>query len=287
VSIWKTAEVRIELAGRWPLLRRLCPVEPEIGSLVLDARRLTFASPLDLAAIVALAHGAAAQGDRVKLITPSDRNVASYLERLDVISNLPPGADVVGAVRAGPRSNLADRLLEVAHLTPDGADRLVDRVGQMFIRQYGRLGRRYFQAIGELIDNAISHGDSSVGAFVAAQVYSGATSGWRGIEFAVCDTGVGVRAHLRRNSANKGIADDVAALETALRSGVTGTEEERGHGLNDLWRAVPEAGFARLQLRSGKGLASVIGHDGVQRPTCVRAEVDVAGTWASLRVRHY
>ncbi|WP_158641433.1 hypothetical protein [Amycolatopsis eburnea] len=279
--------MRIELAGRSPLLRRLWSIEPEAGSMVLDARRLTFASPLDLAAIVALARSAAARGDRVKLIAPRDHNVASYLERLDVISNLPPDAEVVGDLGGGPRADLADSLLEVGHLTAEHATRLVERMGRMFARHYGRLGLRYFQGVGELIDNAVSHGVSELGAFVAAQVYTGATSGRRGIEFAVCDTGVGIRAHLRRNPANHHLADDVTALKKALRPGVTGTEETRGHGLNDLWRAAPDAGFARLLLRSGEGLASVVDHGGVRRPMCVPAGGDVAGTWAWLRVRPY
>ncbi|AXB44622.1 hypothetical protein [Amycolatopsis albispora] len=279
--------MRIELAGRWPLLRRLRLVEPAAGSLILDARRLTFASPLDLAAMVALARSAEAGGDRVRLIAPRDHNVTSYLERLDVISNLPVGAEVVGALAGGPRADRADSLLEVAHLTPDDADRLLDRLGRVFTSRYGPRGRRYFAAVGELVDNAISHGRSDLGAFIAAQVYTGTTSGRPGIEFAVCDTGIGVRAHLSRNLANEVPADDVAALKTALRPGVTGTQEERGHGLNDLWRAVPETGFARLQLRSGKGLASVVGHGGTRRPRCVLDEVDVPGTWAWLRVRPY
>ncbi|MFD4197646.1 hypothetical protein [Amycolatopsis thermoflava] len=279
--------MRIELVGRRPLLRRLCFVEPEAGSLVLDARQLTFASPLDLAAMVALARAAGARGEHVQLITPRDRNVASYLERLDVISGLPPGADVVGDLPGGPRADLADRLLEVTPLRPDGANQLSERMGRMLTRHYGDLGRRYFSGVGELIDNAISHGVSSLGAFVAAQVYTGATSGRPGIEFAVCDTGVGVRAHLGHTLADDVLVDDVAALEAALRPGVTGTREKRGHGLNDLWRAVPKGGFARLQLRSGKGLASVVGDGGSRRPACVPSDVEVAGTWAFLRVHPY
>lgn len=279
--------MRIELAERWPLLRRLRMTESAAGCLVLDARLLTFASPLDLAAIVALARSAGASGDKVRLITPRDHNVTSYLERLDVIRNLPAGADVVGELVGGARADLADSLLEVTHLTPECVAPLLDRLGRMFVRQYGSLGRRYFAGVGELIDNAISHGWSSQGAFVAAQFYTGVTSGRRGIEFAVCDTGIGVRAHLRRNSANEVPVDDVAALKTALRPGVTGTQEKRGHGLNDLWRAVPEAGFARLQLRSGKGLAGIVGHGDLRRRRCSTDEVGVAGTWASLRVRPY
>lgn len=44
--------MRVELTGRQPLLRRDMRVSAaEEGQLVLDARRLIFASPLDLAAI--------------------------------------------------------------------------------------------------------------------------------------------------------------------------------------------------------------------------------------------
>lgn len=54
--------MRIELSGRRPLTRRVTPVhhKEHPGELVLDARALTFASPLDLAAMLALAYAARA-----------------------------------------------------------------------------------------------------------------------------------------------------------------------------------------------------------------------------------
>ena len=118
---------------------------------------------------------------------------------------------------------------------------------------YGKV----FAAMGELIDNAIDHGASGEGAFVAAQVYSGATSGRRGLEVAICDTGVGVLAHLRRNPKHADIPDSADALKQAFIPGVSGTTEDRGNGLSDLLSFLQFGGLARVHLRSGDGLATV------------------------------
>lgn len=280
-------DVHLELAGRWPFQRRELPITSEDdGWLVLDTRRLTFACPLDLTAIVALAKFAAENGDRIRFITPSDQSVTSYLERLDVVGNLPAGTVVDGDLLQGSRTDLPDRLLEVSQLAPNLADDVVIRAGKMINSNYDRrLQVGVFQAVGELIDNAISHGSSELGAFAAAQVYTGTRSGRRGLEFAVCDTGIGILAHLQRNPRHHDLQDSPSALKRALQPGVTGTSEPRGHGLSDLWRFTENGVLARLMLRSGNGVASVVGRLGQLRTTCAASEVDVAGTWAWLRVR--
>lgn len=277
--------MRVELAGRCPLQRRELPVRTVEGDrLVLDARKLTFACPLELAGIVTLAHAAPHQD--VLLITPCDQNVASYLERMDVLRHLPQRVRVEGGLSIGRRKDLSDRLLEVVPLArQDAADDVAMRVGQMIKNHYDpALQTLVFQAVGELIDNAVSHGASPLGAFAAAQTYTGRTSGRQGLEFAVCDTGVGVLAHLRRNPRHRDLRAANAALARALDAGVTGTEEERGHGLADLWRVTRHGGVARLLLRSANGVANVVANRVERRGFSLATDTGVTGTWAWLRV---
>src|SRR5579863_5673922 len=124
--------MRVELAGRQPLLRRDVRVSTaDQGRLVLDARRLVFASPLDLAGVIALAHAAAAERANVAFVLPQDPGVASYLQRMDVIRRLPAGTEIGGSPPPEQRTDCSRVLLEVSHLSPFTAQDLVTRLGQL------------------------------------------------------------------------------------------------------------------------------------------------------------
>lgn len=268
--------------------RRELPVRPvDDGWLVIDARRLTFACPLDLAAVVALAHAAADDGTRLALITPGNVDVTSYLQRMDVIRRLPTGSMIDGQLPGERRTDLSHLLMEVTQVTPDRVEDVVTRVGRMITTHFEQGVRgRVFQAVGELIDNAVSHGASDLGAFMAAQAYTGTTSRRPGLEFAICDTGIGVLAHLRRNPIHQDLSDARAALARALQPGATGTAEQRGYGLDDLLRVTRDGGVARLVLRSGNGIANVVVRLHERRMSYVSSDAQVGGTWAWLRVRY-
>ncbi|MFD3840250.1 hypothetical protein ACFWWC_28955 [Streptomyces sp. NPDC058642] len=279
--------MQLELAGRHPLLRHDLALHPEApGRLVLNARRLLFASPLDLAASAAAAHIHAHAGRDITLLLPDAPDVASYLQRMDLPKALPSGSYIDGDHPAGTRYDRSDILLEVTSLTPGTADAIGERLARVAISHLGsRDGRRVFRGLGELIDNAISHGASTCGAFIAAQAYTGKTTGHRRLEIAVCDTGVGVLAHLRRNRAHSHITTSAHALRHALEPGVSGTDEHRGNGLPDLLAGTRNAA-TRLVLRSGDGFlrASRVHRTEVALPA--RTTTPVQGTWSWLRVSY-
>ena len=279
--------MHLRLTGRHPLLSRNFQQAPEPDAgLVVDASGLTFAGPLELAATVALAHTANAQGHSTSLITAEDPNVTSYLQRMDVIRRMPAATAIDGRLPTEHRADLPGALLEVSHLNTHTAEDLATRLGRLATAHFrGSVAGKIFAAVGELIDNAVDHGASPEGAFVAAQMYTGATSGRRGLEIAVCDTGVGVLAHLRRNPHHATVPDAASALACALQRGVSGTTEGRGNGLNDLLTHLESSGVARFHLRSGNGLTTVSfrGQRRVRQSHATTTGVD--GTWAWLRIR--
>ena len=277
----------MHLNGRHPLLSRHLHQSPcADGEMVIDARRLVFAGPLDLAGMVALAHSARSAGKGVTLITADDQDITAYLQRMDVIRRMPPDTAIDGTLPAGRRAYLPHALLEVSPLAPDTADDAGTRLGRMAAHHFAdTVAAKIFAAVGELIDNAVDHGASPEGAFVAAQVYTGTTSGRRGFEVAICDTGVGVLAHLRRNPAHSSLPDAARALERALHPGVTGTTDLRGNGLNDLLLHLEFGGLARFHLRSGDGLATVTVRGPRRISRLHRTMTPVTGTWAWLRIR--
>ncbi len=280
--------MRIEFVGRRPLLRQVTPVHrtEDPGHLVLDMRQLTFVSPLELAAVAALAHTVEARHVPTTLHMPNESDVSSYLARMDLRAVLPPGSRIVGSASGQRRMDRSDRLLEVMRVSAETEDELMDRIGRVALAQLDPgFGRRAVQSIGELVDNAVSHGASPIGAFAAAQTYTGRTSKRRGLEFAICDTGIGILEHLRRNPAYRGLEDGRDALAQALLPGVTGTSDKRGNGLADLFNVTDNAGYSILVLRSGAGLASVAARRHDRRRDYVATADEITGTWAWLRVR--
>ncbi|XVQ11116.1 hypothetical protein ACQP1W_00620 [Spirillospora sp. CA-255316] len=275
--------VHLRLAGRQPFLssRRLATADFP-GQCVIAARELSFVTPLDLTAITALAHSRAAGGDRVRLLLPGDPRVTSYLERMDLMNRLPGRCELDRTVRAKGRADRSDSLLEITPVTSTAEGAVAsERVFSVARANLGeQLGALTVRVVGELIDNAASHGASETGSFAAAQIYLLQ----RRLEFAVCDTGVGVLEHLRRNPTHLDLNLDHEALTRALQPGASGEREVRGNGLPDLLQMAGDAGRTRLVLRSGNGLLHTT--SGVDNPSARSGPVPdkVKGTWAWLRV---
>ncbi|MDX3847873.1 hypothetical protein [Streptomyces europaeiscabiei] len=276
----------LELPGRHPLLRGTLRLqETARPGLIVDARRLEFASPLDLAAVAALAHTHAAGGAEIALLLPERRGVASYLQRMDLLKHLPEGARVAGPLPEEERNDHSASLLEVTRLTGAAVRDVNQRIGLVATSHLGkRFGRQAFTGLGELIDNAVSHGASELGAFITAQAYSGRTTGRRRLEVSICDTGIGVLDHLRRNQQHSDVTDSIHALERALSPRISGTDEDRGYGLPDVLDGVRKTAITSLILRSGDGAVTASHYRQHAFTSYRRIPERVAGTWAWLRV---
>lgn len=278
--------MEFHLNGRHPLLRNeLRTVNGDRRELIIDARRLCFASPLDLAAATALAHTHAEAGQAISLLLPRCSDVTAYLQRMDLFKQLPDGTTYRGTVPDETRQDHSTKLLEVTSLSSATASEVNMRIGRVATASLGTdMGHQVFRGIGELIDNAVSHGSSDVGAFIAAQVYSGNSTNFRRLEVAICDTGVGVLSHLRRNPKHTHLSGSAEALTLALEPGISGTEEERGNGLPDLLAEAGGIGVARLVLRSGDGLMRTGRREHSATTVSLATGGHVEGTWAWLRV---
>lgn len=261
------------------------------NTLDIDATKLTYACPLDLAGMVATAHWAARDGLRVTLRLPEDPKVAAHLERMDVLRLLPADRIIRYVARAVGAAD-PDTMLTVTALNQGNVDELLDkRLGPLVTGVYeGRskaAGVKVFQACSELLSNATEHGSSEHGAFVAAQLYTGPTCGTPRFEFAVCDAGIGVMNHLRCNPAWEYLRRDELAIAKALKAGVSGIPGEgRGYGLTDAIEGGRGQGTLVLQVRSGRGDVTVVGTPTMAHTRKPRSRVDqTSGTWAWLTHR--
>lgn len=132
-----------------------------------------------------------------------------------------------------------------------------------------------------LLNNAVSHGESTVGLFVAAQCYTGRTSG-RGphIQIGVADGGRGILNHLSQTHPDLTSASD--AIRIALQKGESGmTELGRGYGLDEVDTVGRELG-GRILLRSGTGLGVITFAGGRSRDTYYEANRGFPGTWVLI-----
>lgn len=281
-----TDPMDLVLPGVCPLLEGATYSGDDPNSLTIDATLLTFASPFDLAGIVAVAYWAASGSLAVTLVMPRKASTASYLQRMDVVRRMPQRTRVLGLRTPDDRADLSERLLEVTHLTPENASDVGDRLGRLvrsFYKDFSpAAGRVVARACGELIDNAVEHGIGNAGAFVAAQTHTGATTTGPRLEFAVCDAGVGVKEHLRRNPRHPHFTTDKVALSAALEAGVSGVADDRGNGLSDLIKDTSRHGTVTFRIRSGKGEVRVAGNQNQCPQTLHDRDDETGGTWAWL-----
>lgn len=279
--------VELVLVGSRPLAEAgfLTGVDP--GALVIDASKLEFACPLDLAGIVATAHWAAGSAIRVTLRLPGDPAACSYLQRMDVLRRMPSRTQILGRVPPDARTDRRDRLMEVTALNQGNVDDISERVGSLVMTFYGAdtkpAGAAVVRACGELMSNATEHGSSEQGAFVAVQMYTGTTTEAQRLEFAVCDTGVGVMNHLRRNPEHAYLTRDEQAIRKAIRKGVSGVvAAKRGNGLYDAIEDTRRLGRVDFQMRSGRGEVRVVGTRRNHTETETGRPDQTGGTWAFL-----
>ena len=257
-------------------------------ALAIDATKLTFACPLDLAGIVAMAHWAYSAAYPVTLRLPSDLGMAAYLQRMDVLRQMPPRTQILGRLPDDIRADHRTRLLEVTALNAGNVDDVCERLGPLVTSFYEdpSAGAAVFLACSELMSNATEHGTSERGAFIAVQLHTGTTTDGPRLEFAVCDTGVGVMNHLRRNPKHALLTRDESAIAKAMKGGVSGVaNDRRGHGLSDLIERTRYHGRVEFQIRSGTGEVRVAGtREGHTMRAASRPD-RTGGTWAWLTHR--
>lgn len=279
----------ILLGGRAPLLAtQPVPWPPKVET-AFDLAGLTFVTPFDLVGLAVLV-GSAPAVLGLTVVPPADPNVCAYLQRMDLFAILGDRIRVEPDLpEEGPRErNRA--LIELHRLEhPDEIDDLSrDFWPRLRSRLPQRLCTNLFEILGELVDNAATHGASRVGTYIAAQYYSGATSGMlEGMWIGVGDAGIGIRAHLAGNPAYRSLASDAAAIRLATQKWVTGTRDRRGWGLVQVLEAAGESAPGMVVIRSGRGEGRFyVGPTGTRTARYRRLVHRTPGTWVHVLAGH-
>lgn len=274
VSLWK-------VAGRAPVLSAT-DVPSAADCSGLDLSSLSWATPFDVAALAVLWLQLVSQGVSPEVVLPEDPTVRAYLVDMGVDRFIPGGWGAGGGSVVEPPWLPLTRITTPAEW--DDLQNDLWPIARALLGDY-ELTQRTLYILGELVDNAATHGRSEVGTLVCAQRYTGATSQLPpGVWLGVADGGVGIPDHLRRNPKYAEITDDQKLIGLARQKWVTGTADRRGWGLVEVFENATDAGPSEVLIRSGHGQ----GQFGLRPEGHPSARYDVIpavrGTWIHIRV---
>jgi hypothetical protein len=270
------------IAGNAPLLRGT--VDPSSWDVQgLDLTEVTWVTPFDVAALAAVWLRLKAQEESPSVVLPRDPTVRAYLVGMGLHSFLPGDWGDGGGCAVEPPWLRLTRI--------ESADAWDDLQSELWPVARATLGdydltQRTLDILGELVDNAATHGRSPVGTFVCAQTYTGTTSGLPpGVWLGIADGGVGIPAHLRRNPKYRTIARDEELIGMARKEWVTGTTDRRGWGLVEVFENATAAGPSQVVIQSGRGQGDFrLRPDARSSTRFTSLDSPVPGTWIHVRV---
>jgi hypothetical protein len=253
-------------------------------AVTLDLTEADLATPLSAARLAAAVSMYTAEGAEVQVTPPLAPAAAESLVRSGASMHLPEDCQL--ALPAPSRVAHGDALVPVTCLCRIAdVEPLIERLERaMRVSLHGPLAEcadAVLLSLSELCDNAISHGHSAHGVFVAAQHEGDAR-----LTLAIGDLGVGIPGHLAAALPN--LTDDDRVLCAAVKSGTTGVEHPpspRGAGLAHALEELQGSSAARSELKiwSGTGRLRALFESG-QSPKIAAHNMNsyTAGTWVDI-----
>jgi hypothetical protein len=236
-------------------------------SIELDARAVTFVVPTFLLRLRTFIDWHREQGRAVKVLPPRRAAVRSYLARMRINEHLP--SDAIPNLPEVRKDRPSEVLIPVRQLREfDDLENLNELelvpVLHSHFDDVAALRDAVFMAVSELCGNAIEHGASSTGCYVAAQRYDER----RRLVLAIADLGPGIPEHLRGHYPDLGSGDGLA-ISRATEEHVTGTGDAvRGLGFTEVFGAALDSLMpsGEMRIRSCRGACRIrLGDDTIDR----------------------
>lgn len=252
------------------------------AKVVVDARSLRFATPTFLLRLRSFVEWHLDEGRTVRVLRPSNSNVANYMARMHLGEGLPDETFDLPAIRERDRSEV---LIPVTRLTTaQDVDRFNEEVAPVIraqVNDVAVLEEALSMAIAELCGNGVEHGANPLGCYAALQRYPTK----RKTVLAIGDLGCGIPTNIRRCFPE--IGGDSAALAHALEEGVTTTgRTSRGQGFYWVMDAAQQSHirFANLDVRAGRGRISRTFATKGSVDTTTTTAPNKRGTWVTLEL---
>ncbi|UDF20129.1 hypothetical protein [Rhodococcus qingshengii] len=222
--------------------------DDESEELSIDLSAAEFIDTLGLVAVAVAAEDARSYGRTVNLRLPTALTTRNWLSRM----HLRAGMESIGVpcpLSAVNESPLGDRLLELHRFDSSSPDELAEKVYAILSGDDPEEAGELYTSVAEAAANVCDHSGAEGGWAALRQVGTGLV---RTVEFAVADSGVGLRSSLSRAN---GVDNDVHAMHLAVTKGVSGTGlRHRGLGLADI-AASATGRQGLLRLFSGRAEA--------------------------------
>ena len=235
----------------------LADVRGDGNTVTLDLRRWRSINPtalIGLTCITARLHRI--DGREVTIRIPQDDYARRMLATVEWVAALDTFA--ANLVTVGEPPHPVQRLLPLIPVTPFKTAAEVELMTQRFAEEISgsvlacsqlRLRSRLNLALDEAANNVLHHSRSPLGGFAVVQMRRMTRQGKkrRFIEICVGDPGRGIAESF-------GMTDDAAAIERALRSGMSSTSDpHRGYGLPHIEELATEHQLRALTIHSGAG----------------------------------
>lgn len=258
---------------------------PQNVDLTLDLTEINFVDPLFLVRLRGFIDRHCVAGCDVQVVSPRSIAACRYLERMHLLVEAPSRCRSTLGTR--PHAGANGILIPIRRLySPGDSDTLDQELEDLYLAHFTKaiapLAGAFSDTIGEISENATTHGYSVDGAaYVAAQRYPG-----NRCVIAIGDLGVGIPAHVR--GTQPGLKDDGDAIRVATKEGISGTgDKTRGFGFQEVIDALkePEIGYGDLRIWSGGGRFRFHAQQGVQlvrRAWSVDAKTE--GTWVRVEL---
>lgn len=254
------------------------------AEVVLDLRAIAFVDPVTLIRLRGLIDVACATRCTVEILSPRNSLMRSYLEWMRLCADLPTNCSTDLRTLDSPNSSKV--LIPVTRLGSTTDVTELERVLEDLYLAYfegplALLADAFTRTIGEISDNATTHGKSSAGgAYVAAQRYSN-----KKCVIAVGDLGIGIADHMAQ--AYTGL-DDETAIRLATKEGKSGTgDPQRGFGYQYVIDGIKDARIKSGELRiwSGHSRFRLLARGGVQaRRRAWAVDASTKGTWVRVEL---
>lgn len=240
----------------------------------LDLTTLSFIDPAGLVTLAAVAERAAEAGRAVAVTAPADPDLATYLARMrfgEVLNRLGIAHDL----RPVTEHDTGARLVELRRFEdPAGLDAVIAALVQTYLTAEPDRLQPLYAALGEIGANVIQHSGKSHG-HVALQRFPRTGV----VEFAVGDSGVGLRTSLRQSRA---VEDDrVAVTVAAQRHESSLPAPGRGQGIS---RVIETAWAHNGTVRLVSGSATGLFGRSRGRPQLTDLRVPLPGTVVHVRL---
>jgi hypothetical protein len=254
------------------------------AEIVLDLGAIEFIDPITLIRLRGLIDLACTEGCTIKIVSPRGALMRNYLEWMRLGADLPTSCTSDLQIRDSPDSSKV--LIPVTRLgTTTDVTELERMLEDLYLAYFegplALLADAFTRTIGEISDNATTHGKSSVGgAYVAAQRYSN-----KRCVIAVGDLGIGIAAHMGRVYAG---LDDETAIRLATKEGKSGTgDPQRGFGYQYVIDGIKNARIksGELSIWSGRSRFRLLAHGGLQaRRRAWAVDESTKGTWVRVEL---